>query len=352
MNKFIKIIAAIAICESAGILGAVFTMPSIPAWYRGLAKPAFTPPSWVFGPAWTILFALMGIAAYLVWEKGLAHKGAKAARAMFFVQLALNILWSFIFFGKQNPGGAFVEIIFLWLAILATILAFAKISKAAAWLLVPYIVWVSFAGYLNYSIWRLEVAPQATACTTEAKICPDGTSVGRTGPDCEFSPCPSVVLCQGEACSAPAAIPGWKTSINADNGFSFQYPADFSTKYISIVDWPPAATIVNEPFSCAEAGSEIAAAGITRKQTINGRDYCVTKESEGAAGSVYTQYAYAISGDSYDIQSKTIILTFSLRFVQCANYDDPQKTECENERAAFAPDAVIDRIERTLNVKK
>lgn len=124
-------------------------------WYATLAKPALNPPSWVFGPVWTTLFALMGIAAFLVWRKGTHRRNIKIALGIFGVQLALNTLWSILFFGMQNPGVALVEITLLWLAIVATIIAFARISRPAAWLLAPYILWVSFAAYLNYAIWAV-----------------------------------------------------------------------------------------------------------------------------------------------------------------------------------------------------
>lgn len=155
LNNLSKMVIAIVVSELAGIIGSVFTMPSIAGWYATLTKPELAPPNWVFGPVWTTLFAFMGIAAFLVWRKGLDRRDVKIALGIFLGQLALNTLWSIIFFGLQSPAGACVEIIFLWLAILATIIAFAKISKPAAWLLVPYILWVSFAAYLNYSIWML-----------------------------------------------------------------------------------------------------------------------------------------------------------------------------------------------------
>jgi tryptophan-rich sensory protein len=170
-RNFFKLIISIVICEYAGIIGLGFTMPSIPTWYAGLVKPALNPPAWVFGPVWTILFALMGISLFLVWPsrnypslkaideqddaKGQEKRKMKIALIIFGFQLVLNTLWSIIFFGLHNPAGAFVDIIFLWLAILATIVAFSKISKTAAWLLVPYILWVSFAAYLNWAIWIL-----------------------------------------------------------------------------------------------------------------------------------------------------------------------------------------------------
>jgi tryptophan-rich sensory protein len=196
-QNLLKLAVAITVSELAGVIGSLFTIPSIPSWYAGLTKPAFTPPSWVFGPVWTILFALMGVAAFLVWsvyEKagGRAQKRKiKIALVLFFGQLVLNILWSVIFFGMRNPGAAFVEIIFLWLAILATVIAFAKISKPAAILLLPYILWVSFAAFLDYSIWKISAsAPEPVFCTQEAKLCPDGSYVGRVASDCEFAPCP------------------------------------------------------------------------------------------------------------------------------------------------------------------
>ena len=155
INNTFKLVIAIVVSELTGIIGSVFTTPSIAGWYATLARPALNPPAWVFGPVWTTLFALMGIAAFLIWKKGLDRKDVKIALGIFIGQLVLNTLWSIIFFGLHSPGAAFVEIIFLWLAILATIIAFAKISKPAAWLLLPYILWVSFAGYLNFSIWML-----------------------------------------------------------------------------------------------------------------------------------------------------------------------------------------------------
>lgn len=155
INNTFKLIVAIIVSELAGIIGSVFTTPSIAGWYESLAKPALNPPAWVFGPVWTTLFALMGIAAFLVWKKGLERRGVKIALGIFLGQLILNTLWSIIFFGLHSSGGALIEIVFLWLAILITIIAFAKISKPATWLLVPYILWVSFAVYLNYAIWTL-----------------------------------------------------------------------------------------------------------------------------------------------------------------------------------------------------
>ncbi len=146
-------IIAVAVSELAGIVGSIFTISAIPTWYATLAKPSLNPPAWLFGPVWTMLYFLMGIAAFLVWRKGWDSKGVKPALSLFAIQLILNALWSIIFFGLHSPGWALTEIIVLWIAIVATIVAFTKVSRPAAWFLAPYILWVSFAAYLNYSIW-------------------------------------------------------------------------------------------------------------------------------------------------------------------------------------------------------
>ena len=142
-------------CELVGIAATPFTTAGIYTWYNRIIKPSFQPPNWVFGPVWTILYALMGIAAYLVWEKGWEKREVKAALGIFGIQLILNFFWSFIFFGNKAFGWAFVEILFLWVFIALTIWKFYKISKTAAYLLIPYILWVSFASVLNGAIWWL-----------------------------------------------------------------------------------------------------------------------------------------------------------------------------------------------------
>jgi tryptophan-rich sensory protein len=155
MRRAGGIIVAIVACELAGIIGSVFTTPSIPGWYAGIAKPSFNPPNWIFGPVWTLLYALMGLAAYLVYEKGFKRPEVKKALAVFAAQLLLNALWSIVFFGAHMILGAAVVIVLLWAMILATILLFTKISKTAAYLLVPYILWVTFAAVLNVSFYVL-----------------------------------------------------------------------------------------------------------------------------------------------------------------------------------------------------
>ncbi len=157
MIKFRDVIGlavAILICFGAAGLGSRFTTPSIAGWYATLLKPAWTPPSWIFGPVWSLLYLSMAVAAWLVWRKaGMA--GARGALALFAVQLLLNVAWSAIFFGAHRPGLAFAEIVVLWLMILATVVWFRPVSRAAAWLLMPYLLWVAFAAALNFSIWRL-----------------------------------------------------------------------------------------------------------------------------------------------------------------------------------------------------
>jgi benzodiazapine receptor len=156
INK-LRLIVSVLVCQLAGAVGSFFTVTSIDSWYAAVEKPAFNPPSWVFSPVWIILYTLMGISLYLIWEEGLERKEVKVGVFVFGVQLALNILWSILFFGLQSPYYAFIEIILLWLSIFLTIVLFGKISKTASLLLVPYLLWVSFAALLNYQIWVLNL---------------------------------------------------------------------------------------------------------------------------------------------------------------------------------------------------
>ncbi|KND49916.1 MAG: tryptophan-rich sensory protein [Parcubacteria bacterium C7867-002] len=155
LSSILKLTLSIVVCQLAGVVGAVFTTSSVQTWYGTLVRPELAPPNWVFGPVWTILFTLMGVAVFLVWKKGIEHGSVRSALRIFALQLVLNTLWSIIFFNFQNVGGALIEIAFLWIAILATIIMFHKVSRIAAYLLVPYILWVSFAAYLNYTFYIL-----------------------------------------------------------------------------------------------------------------------------------------------------------------------------------------------------
>lgn len=152
-RTFGKLLACIGISQAAGLLGSVFTVTGSGSWYQQLQRPEVAPPNWVFGPVWTVLYTLMGIAAFLVWEKGLARPGVKVALAVFAVQLGLNALWSIVFFGTENIGGALIVILLLLGAIALTGMLFWRISRAAGILLVPYFFWVLFATYLNYAFW-------------------------------------------------------------------------------------------------------------------------------------------------------------------------------------------------------
>jgi benzodiazapine receptor len=154
-KKFILLLSSILLCLSAGFLGSIFTAPSIPTWYAALNKPAFNPPSWIFAPVWTFLYILMGISLYLILVN--KKKNKKLAIKLFLAQLILNSLWSILFFGAHSLYLAFLEIILLWLTIFATIYEFRKIEPNAAWLLIPYLIWVTFASYLNFTIWQLNL---------------------------------------------------------------------------------------------------------------------------------------------------------------------------------------------------
>lgn len=150
-----KLIVSILVPLLAGAVSGFFTSSGVSGWYATANKPWFNPPNWIFAPVWTVLYILMGIALFLVWKSGAEKMIKQTAIILFSVQLALNFFWSFIFFKLQLPGWAFAEIIGMWIMILITILWFGKISSAAAWLLVPYISWVSFASVLNYAVWKL-----------------------------------------------------------------------------------------------------------------------------------------------------------------------------------------------------
>ena len=155
MKPIYKLIIAVLIPLAVGSLAGYFTASSVNGWYTTLVKPSFNPPNWLFAPVWTSLYIMMGIALFLVWNRGAAEDVKRTAVTLFIVQLVLNFLWSFVFFYAQQPGWALVNIILMWIFIFLTILWFGKISSLSAWLLVPYICWVSFATVLNYAIWKL-----------------------------------------------------------------------------------------------------------------------------------------------------------------------------------------------------
>lgn len=153
-RPWVGLVVLLGVCFAVAWAGSAATTPKIAGWYAGLSKPAWNPPNWVFGPVWSVLYGCMAVAAWLVWRQG----GLAAARRpliWFGIQLGLNGLWSWIFFAMESPGWAFVELVLLWLAIAATAAEFWKRSQVAAILLLPYLAWATFAGVLNFAIWRL-----------------------------------------------------------------------------------------------------------------------------------------------------------------------------------------------------
>lgn len=151
------LVLSILLCEAAGIIGSIFTIKSINTWYVLLNKPAFSPPNWLFGPVWTVLYLVMGVALYLVWREDGKKRNVFWAVRIFFVHLLLNASWSVVFFGLMNISGALIIITVLWLMILYLISRFMKINRTAAYLLYPYLAWVMFATVLNFSLWVLNM---------------------------------------------------------------------------------------------------------------------------------------------------------------------------------------------------
>jgi tryptophan-rich sensory protein len=152
----IALAVSVGICLGAAGIGSVLTTPSLRPWYATLRKPAWTPPNWLFGPVWTALYLCMAVAAWLVWRQA-GFSPARLPLTLFVIQLALNVIWSGIFFRLRLPGAAFLEVVLLWLFILLTATAFWPVSRTASWLLVPYLTWVTYAGVLNAAIWRMNV---------------------------------------------------------------------------------------------------------------------------------------------------------------------------------------------------
>jgi tryptophan-rich sensory protein len=150
-HPWLALLVLLILCFAVAGLGGLTTTPNIPNWYTGLAKPSWTPPSWVFGPVWSVLYLSMAVAAWLVWRKG----DALVPLILFAVQLALNAAWSWLFFGMHSPGAAFVDIVLLLDAITATTIVFWHRSLAAGLLMIPYLAWVNFAAVLNFAIWRM-----------------------------------------------------------------------------------------------------------------------------------------------------------------------------------------------------
>ncbi len=155
IREILKLVISLGACQLAGFIGSIFTRPAISTWYAELQKPRFTPPDYVFGPVWMSLYFLIGVAAFLVWRRGFHHQVVKTALYIFGVQLVLNALWSFLFFGLRSPLAGLVGIFILGIAIIFTVRSFLAVSRTAGLLIIPYFLWVSFATGLNLSIWWL-----------------------------------------------------------------------------------------------------------------------------------------------------------------------------------------------------
>ncbi len=153
-HPWIGLVIFLVVCFAAAGIGGAVTTPKIATWYATLTKPSWNPPNWIFGPVWSALYCCMAVAAWFIWRQG-GSPSAKVPLTLFAVQLALNVLWSCIFFGLEKPGLAFGEVLLLWTAIAATMIVFWQRSVIAGILFVPYLAWVSYASFLNFTIWRL-----------------------------------------------------------------------------------------------------------------------------------------------------------------------------------------------------
>ena len=155
LQDVLRLLVSLAACFGAGFIGSIFTRDSVRNWYTLLLKPDFTPPPWLFAPVWFLLYVLMGISAFLIWRKGIRDSQIRESLIIFIIQLFLNILWSYAFFGLKSPLYGLIVIVPLWTAILLTIINFYRASKTASFLLIPYIIWISYATALNFSIYLL-----------------------------------------------------------------------------------------------------------------------------------------------------------------------------------------------------
>ena len=156
-NDILKLVISSGATELAGLVGSVFTAPSVSLWYASLQKPYFAPPNWLFSPVWTVLFVLLGLSLFLIWRHGWRHREVKQAIILYIVQLSLTITWSIIFFGLESPGWAALLVVFLWFSVFGSIASGLRVSKAAAYLLIPHVLWLAYAVYFNIALLLLPV---------------------------------------------------------------------------------------------------------------------------------------------------------------------------------------------------
>ena len=154
-NDYVLLGASVALTLVAAAVGGIITASPVQTWYQTIQRPPWNPPDWLFGPVWTILYLMMAVALWRVWRLGWGESGVRVAVVLFLIQLILNVLWSFVFFGLRQPGWGFLEIVVLWGFILATLITFYRLERLAGLLLIPYLAWVTFAGILNGVVWRL-----------------------------------------------------------------------------------------------------------------------------------------------------------------------------------------------------
>ncbi|EKD23762.1 MAG: hypothetical protein ACD_81C00186G0016 [uncultured bacterium] len=348
VRVFIKLIFAVVVTECAGMFGAflaaivsaISANPSNDSWYVTAKELIVNPPVWSFETILVVLYAFLGLASGIIWAglhrdayrnmgAGRVQRRIKGALAVFSVLMILSILWPTIFFVSTRLFFVFAYILVLFFAIAATIFVFSRISKVAALLLVPYFIYVAFLGFVNRPILNpaTELVGQH-ACTEEARVCADGSTVVRSGPQCEFAACPEATI-----------DTAWKKFTSTKTNVLFYYPESIGATYIRAVEWPPLLTTSRDPFSCIEGGLETYRAGKTEKKTVERRTYCVTKTSQETDGSVFTDYVYRT-----ELADVVIAFTTTLQAVHCSNSVEPQKTECENERATFTLDDIMGRV--------
>lgn len=212
------------------------------------------------------------------------------------------------------------------------------LARAIGFIVVLVLTLLYFYFFKSTPAGNENVNEESIVCTMDAKICPDGSSVGRVPPDCNFAPC---------TFEKTLNTTGWIIFTDKEQGISFPYPEKFTTSYTSLVNWPPKVSVSDMAYNCPVTDATSSLPDRTTERKVDNRTYCVTATSEGAAGSVFTDYTYSTLKDG-----KLINISFTLRYPQCYNYDDPQKSACEGERETFDLDSVIDKIAQNVSINK